>query len=138
NQGLLKRATFTRLSRRVHVSMPMPGAFFSITKNIVSGVDIDVKFGRSSAEFCVHAFQDGDNPQAYKVNIIDPTLWIYKAKVFPPLFVKHSQILEDEPAVYNITRRVTKPITITAGTTSYTVDNVSAGQLPKRIIYGFI
>jgi hypothetical protein len=139
NMGLQKRAAYFANSRLVPIRIILAADIFNIGKYLPSGIDLKIKLIRSRPEFALHAVSPVNNePRAYKINILNPTLWVQKAKIFPPVFVGQNRNLEIKDAKFNITRRVTKPITIPIGTTSFTMDNVTVGQVPKRIIYGFI
>jgi hypothetical protein len=138
NQGLQKRARYTRRNRIIRVrANPFTGVF-NLDKYLPNGVELKVTFIRAKPEVCLHAYQAPAAAQRYRVRIIDPKLWITRAKIFPPVFVAHQSSIEKKRIPYNLTRRVTRPLTIPQGTTSYTLDNVTTGQIPKRIIYGFI
>jgi hypothetical protein len=50
----------------------------------------------------------------------------------------HAAVLEKTTLKYPIKRAETKVITITQGTRSKTLDIVSLGTLPKRIVFGFV
>lgn len=138
NKGIQKRGAFTAESRRVWMRIYPESDFFKIDKYIPNGLDLKIKLVRAKAAFCLHAHQQVGAPQRYRVNIYNPTLWITKAKVLPHVFVGQNQHMDVDPARYFLTRDVTKPIPIPIGTTSFTMDNVTTGQLPKRLICGFI
>jgi hypothetical protein len=137
NVGLQKRASYTRANKIVRVRVPILCDVFAISKYIVSNVDMVIKFIRAPVQFALHAHINDVAPREYKINIIEPKLWITKVKIFPTVFVGHSKNIEIKEAKYNITRRVTKPVMIPQGTTSFTADNITVGQLPKRVICGF-
>jgi hypothetical protein len=140
NNGLQKRSKDTAQSRQVWVRMFPESDFFKIDKFIPSGVDLKVKFVRSKPEFCLHAHQAADQAQriSYRVHIHNPVLWITKAKILPQVYTGQNQTLDVKPAKYFLNRDVTKPITIPSGTTQFTMDNVTVGQLPKRLFFGFV
>ena len=47
-------------------------------------------------------------------------------------------MLEKVPALYPITHVELKSYTINSGVKSHTIDNISAGNLPKRIVFGLV
>jgi hypothetical protein len=74
----------------------------------------------------------------FKVNIKKAILTVRKVKVNPKIMLAHAAVLEKTTLKYPIKRAETKVMTITQGIRSKTLDNVSLGTLPKRIVFGFV
>jgi hypothetical protein len=138
NAALNYRAIPFRLSRIVPCRIHLDCDLFNVDKFIPNQVDMTVILTRTQPRFCLMGSSVANRPPNYKVNIIDPVLWVTKAKIFPTIALMHGEKFAREPAEYNIVRTVTRPITITRGVNSATLDNVTTGQLPRRVFYGFV
>jgi hypothetical protein len=162
NRGLNKRAAFFVESNTVQVHMRPALDFFSQPKFILNKVDMTLGLTRTRPEFALHAerrdaiqaaaaveaadgvvgqpavlAQPALNPD-FRIEVTNPILWIVKAKIFPKVWNGHMAALQGDDAVYNTPRVVVKPFTIPQGLRAYTVENVTTGQLPKRITFGFL
>jgi hypothetical protein len=65
-------------------------------------------------------------------------LWVTKVKLMPTVLLGQQAALALTKAQYGWTRVVMKNFTLNAGAVSYTIDNVSTGQLPKRMLFGYV
>ncbi|XP_052128232.1 uncharacterized protein F54H12.2-like [Frankliniella occidentalis] len=70
--------------------------------------------------------------------ITDIKLLIRRVRVSPSVLLAHAAALEKAPAKYPITRVDLKTFTISAGLHDKTIPNLHLGQLPKRLIIGFV
>jgi hypothetical protein len=138
NAGLNKRGSYFNRSKVVQCRIHLDCDIFNIDKFIPNQVDMKVSMTRSRPEFCLMAEPVAEVQPNFKIKIIDPILWVTKAKIFPPLAVIISGKLAQKEAKYNMTRCTVRPITIPTGIRSMSIDNVTTGQLPKRMFYGFV
>jgi hypothetical protein len=150
NRGLNKRSAYFANSAVVPCRIRLTSSVFNVDKHFPSLLDMKVVLARTKPEFYIMAptvaaqGAVGDEnyvpptPPNFRVEIIDPILWVTKAKIFPPLAYNILQKLSRQPMKYNISRHVTRPITLGVGLQSHTIDNVTTGQLPKRLIFGFV
>ena len=74
----------------------------------------------------------------FSVNIKEATLIVHRAKISPGVLLAHANALVKSTAKYPITRVEVKAFTVHSGVMGETLDNVILGQLPKRIIVGFV
>ena len=102
-------------------------------KYLLNGVEVKFKFVRTRDTFSLMVAAG-----EYKVKMLDATLKIRKVKINPAILLAHTKNLERFNAKYLITRVETKVSTITAGLASYSCNNIILGQIPKRIILGFV
>ena len=72
----------------------------------------------------------------YSVHINEANLLVRRVKISPGILLAHAQSLSQTPAKYPLTR--VKAVTMHAGIHGETLDNIILGQLPKRIIIGFV
>lgn len=63
---------------------------------------------------------------------------VRRAKINPGVLIAHAKALAKTTAKYPITRVEVKSFTMHSGIIGDTLDNVILGQLPKRIILGFV
>ncbi|XP_033210723.1 uncharacterized protein F54H12.2-like [Belonocnema kinseyi] len=102
-------------------------------KFLLNGVELRVRLVRSKDAFC---FMDPTN-RAY-LRIEEASLLIRRAKISPGILVANAKALSQGAAKYPLTRVNVKTHTIHSGAQSETLDNVTIGQLPERIIIGFV
>lgn len=103
-------------------------------KLLLSGVPIIFKFTRSTTHFPLISNTNTN----YTIKINKFSLILRRVKLYPDAQVSILKTLEAFPAKYFITRSDTKGLTISKGVTNVTVENIFIGQLPKRIIIGFL
>ena len=73
-----------------------------------------------------------------KIMILDATLLVRKVRISPTVLLAHAAALEKAPAKYPFTRVDLKTITIPVGLQDKSISNLHLGQIPKRIIIGFV
>ncbi|XP_011629840.1 uncharacterized protein F54H12.2-like [Pogonomyrmex barbatus] len=89
---------------------------------------------RSRVAFCL---MEGNSTS--KIRILDASLLIRRAKISPVVLLEHARMLS-KTTKYPLTRVEVKTFTIqySAGVIGESIDNAILGQLPKRIIVGFV
>ncbi|XP_072051654.1 uncharacterized protein F54H12.2-like [Amphiura filiformis] len=140
NVGLKKRAQFTHNSRVVDMVGMIHSDIFCQEKFLLGGVDLKLKLHRSKNEFCLLR---GIRPQiqqpAYRVQIMDATLFVRSAKLNPTLTMSHAKELErGVTAKYPIRRVDVKSFSIPQGNLSFVRESLFTGQIPRRIIFGLV
>lgn len=106
---------------------------FNQDRLLLGGVEVRVRLVRSRDVFCLM-----DAANKYRINITDATLLIRRVRLSPSLLLAHEKMLSQTTAKYPLTRVEVKAITLHNGVHGETIDNVILGQLPKRIIIGFV
>lgn len=106
---------------------------FNQDKLLMGGVEVRVRLVRSRDSFCLM-----DVANAFTINITDATLFVRRVNLNPSLLLSHEKMLAETTAKYPLTRVEVKSITLQKGASGQTVDNIIIGQLPKRIIIGFV
>ena len=79
-----------------------------------------------------------DPSEYFSVHIEEANLLVRRVKISRGILLAHAQSLSKTTAKYPITRVEVKAITMHNGVHGETLDNIILGQLPKRIIIGFI
>ncbi|XP_072021487.1 uncharacterized protein F54H12.2-like [Amphiura filiformis] len=135
NTGLKNRSKFTDGGKTVDMVGRLHSDIFMQDRYLLNSVDVKIKLHRSKDEFCLMA---SDHTAGYKVKILDAILHVRKAKLNPGVALAHAKGLERATAKYPVSRVLVKTFTVPAGDLSITKENVFLGQLPKRIILGFV
>ncbi|XP_018407679.1 PREDICTED: uncharacterized protein F54H12.2-like [Cyphomyrmex costatus] len=89
---------------------------------------------RSRDTFCLM----DQTERNFEVHIIDATLLVRRSKISPGMLLAHAKALAKTTAKYPLTRVEVKSISIHSGIYGETLDNVILGQIPKRLIIGFV
>lgn len=113
---------------KIHLDM-----FFQ-PRYLLNGVDVKLRLSRSKDEFNLMC-KEG---KSYKVNINEVTMFVRKVLPNPAVRMGHIKGLEKARAKYPIRRVETKSFTIPEGNMSVTQENLFLGQLPKRVVLGFV
>lgn len=133
NQGAISRI----LQFGGHAPVDMIGRLhadvFNQEKFLLNGVELRLRLVKSRDAFCLIEAND-----VHKVDIMDVTLLVRRVKISPGILLAHAQTLAKSTAKYPMTRVEVKSMTIHAGVQAETLDNVFLGQLPKRVIIGFV
>ncbi|XP_067203273.1 uncharacterized protein F54H12.2-like [Linepithema humile] len=88
---------------------------------------------RSKDSFCLM-----ESNSLSKIRLLDASLLVRRAKISPGVLLSHARMLSKTTAKYPLTKVEVKTFTIHAGLIGESIDNVILGQLPKRVIVGFV
>lgn len=133
NEGLVKRRSFTAKSAPIDLLGHIHSDIFNQEKFLLNGVELRVRLIRSKDAFSLLS-----KDSTYKVNIVEANLFVRRVRINPAVLLAHSKTLTITTAKYPITKVEVKNVTIPAGVQGKTLDNIFLGQLPKRVIVGFI
>jgi hypothetical protein len=132
--GMSKRMALTKSSATVELMGNIHHDLFNQDRFLLNGVEMRVKFIKTKDAFNLMS-KDG---AAMKSKITDAQLLVRKVRVNSSVLLAHNRTLEKSHAKYPLTRVDLKTVTIPAGLQSKTLDNIFMGQLPKRVIIGFV
>lgn len=135
NKGLLQRQYFTSNGQTLDLIGHLHCDVFNQGKFLINGVEMRVRLVRSKDAFCLMDFSDDGK---FTVRVKEATLIVRRAKISPGILLAHANALAKTTAKYPITRVEVKSFTMHRGVQGDTLDNVFLGQLPKRIILGFV
>ena len=133
NAGLVARRKLLSTTKSVDLIGHLHCDVFNQEKLLVNGVEVRVRLVRSRDSFCLM-----DPIGLYSVHIEEATLLVRRVKISPSVLLAHAQSLSKTTAKYPLTRVEVKAITMHSGIHGETLDNIILGQLPKRIIIGFV
>ncbi|XP_031781790.1 uncharacterized protein F54H12.2-like [Nasonia vitripennis] len=132
NKGL---ENFTQNRRYFDMIGHLHHDLFNQDKMLINGVEMRVRLVRSKDAFCL---MDATADGKFKLSIKEAILMVRRVKISPGLSLAHAQALWKTTAKYPITRVEVKSFTLHSGILGDSIDNVIHGQLPKRIILGFV
>lgn len=135
NIGAVNRKIFTSNGQTVDLMGHLHCDVFNQSKFLINGVELRVRLVRSKDAFCLLDFSADGN---FHVRIKEATLIVRRAKISPGVLLAHANALSKTTAKYPITRVEVKAFTMHRGIIGDTLDNVVLGQLPKRVIIGFV
>jgi hypothetical protein len=138
NEGLKTRTKQFALGKTVYFRIRLVIDVFNVEKLLPSNVPIRLTLYRANPQYCLMAGKtaDGKDPPAYRVNIIRPTLWVTKVRLRSAVLLGQSKAMKEEDALLKINKTCMRVSTIPAGVQSYTIDNLTTGQVPKCLFYG--
>jgi hypothetical protein len=136
NEGLTSRAQFTKESKRVDLMGRLHCDLFFQEKLLLNGVSMRIKLTRSKDSFAVMAAADRDNE--FKIKIVDAVLRVRKVCVSPVVALAHVKALEHGNVKYAMNRVECKSFTVPAQHLSITQEQIFSGQLPSRIVIGYV
>jgi len=133
NQGLVQRARYIRGGRTVDLLGHIHCDVFNQDKFLINGVEVRVRLVRSKDSFCLM-----EKSTLSKIHILDASLLVRRVKISAGVLLAHAKLLSTTTAKYPLTRVEVKTFTIHSGVVGESLDNIILGQLPKRVIIGFV
>ncbi|XP_070171501.1 uncharacterized protein F54H12.2-like [Polyergus mexicanus] len=134
NSALVRRARYIHGGRALDLIGHLHCDVFNQDKFLINGVEVRLRLVRSKDSFCLM----DSNGSTSKIHIQDASLLVRRAKISAGLLLAHARMLSKVTAKYPLTRVEVKTFTIHSGVVGESLDNVILGQLPKRIIVGFV
>ena len=115
---------------------------FRSDRLLLNGVQLHIILTRASSQFCTMGMPAAVAPALAattpKVILSEASLFVRKVKLTPNLLNAHAKALQLTKAVYPIKRSVVKIFNLPAGQSTYMLDNIFMGQMPSKVIIGFI
>lgn len=134
NAGLKVRQSYLSGGKTVDMIGHLHCDVFNQDRFLLNGVEVRLRLVRSKDSFCLMNNSNTD----YKIHISEATLLVRRVKVSPTILIAHAKALSTTSAKYPITRVEIKTFTMHSGIVGDSLENVILGQLPKRIIIGFV
>lgn len=134
NEGLRKRRDAIENSKKITLIDRLYVDLIQHDRFIPNGVDIRLRFNRAKPAFhlMAHAGSSG------KISILSMLLWVRKVKPTATVLNAINERLNSETAKFPLRRVEVKTFTIPQGTQSKITDHLFQGQMPKRIVLGFV
>ncbi|XP_078485345.1 uncharacterized protein F54H12.2-like [Ciona intestinalis] len=99
---------------------------------LINNVDVKLKLTRSRDAFATIGVA------GFKIKILAAVLHVRKVKISPSVQLGHITALSKDLCLYPILRAELKTLTIPRFNQSISHDNLFLGQLPRRVILGFV
>ena len=144
NLGLASRANMFTLSQEVELMAPIHCDLFLSDRLIVSNTEVTVELHRNSNDFVLMSLtkDTGTAPATtvvkYKLEIKEMKLYIRKIKVMDSVHLGIESVLSRKPAKYPLRRVAMRSAFIAAGRQSVPTTPIFNGQLPRRLVIGFV
>uniref|UniRef100_A0ABD2XMC8 Coat protein n=1 Tax=Trichogramma kaykai TaxID=54128 RepID=A0ABD2XMC8_9HYME len=135
NSGLLQRQSYTLNSAPLDMIGHLHCDVFNQDKMLINGVEMRVRMVRSKDAFCL---MDSTPNGRFKVSIEEATLIVRRAKISPSVLLAHANTLARSTVKMPLTRVEIKSFTLPAGILNTSIDNLTLGQCPKRVIIGLV
>lgn len=133
NQGLVKRRALVGAKGTIDLIGHLHCDVFNLDKHLLNNVDVFLRLTRSRDGFALM-----DSTGRFAVKILDAALLVRRVRVNPSIKIAHASTLAEQTAKYPLTRVQIKSLVIPSGVQAHSLDNIILGQLPKRVILGFI
>ena len=104
---------------------------------IPNGVHMTLRLLRSSPEF-VLLKTNADDATKYSLTISKASLFVRRIKPAPNVLLEHAETLSKINALFPIVRMWPKFFTLQKGTREFDLANIVQGELPARVIIGFV
>jgi len=132
NAGYTKRKALTANSSEVDMMGKLHLDMCFQQRHLISGVDVKLRLIRANDTFCLVG--DGQ----CKVKLKDVEVFCRKVRPSDAVRLAHIKALQKSTAKYPLRRVEVKSFTLPRGNLSWTKESVFLGQLPKRLIVGFV
>lgn len=133
NVGLVNRRTILGKNKMVDLLGHLHCDIFNQERFLLNGVEMRLRLVRTNNAFCLMS-----SSKDCTIRITEASLLVRRVKIAPGILLAHARALSKSTAKYPLTRVEVKAISLHAGVHGDTLDNVILGQLPKRIIVGFV
>lgn len=122
-------------SKIVQLKGKLHSNIFNMNKYLLSNTKVTVTLTRSKASFCLFGTEKID---PYDVYIHKALLRVRRVKVKPSIELIHQKALESQNAIYPYKEVILKSVPIAISSSDITIQNIHNGNIPNRIIVGFV
>ena len=114
---------------RLHVDMSFQSRY------LLNEIEIKCRLIRSKDSFCLHG---NPNQAENKVSLKEVSLFSRKMKPNPSIQLAHAKALQHDSAKYPLRHVEVKTFTIPQGNRTFSKESLFLGQLPTRLVVGFV
>lgn len=122
-------------SKTFDLIIPIHAPIFQQEKFLIDNVPITLRFKLASAAFGLKSASTGAKAS---IEFERLSLFIRRVKLYPPVQISIATNLQKSPAMYYLQRNEVKSFHLPTGFATSSIDNVYAGQLPRKLIVGFV
>ena len=116
------------LAGRLHID------FFQQKNMLPNNINVRLKIILNDSKFF---FMDVANSK-FKLNLESAIFYVQKFKINPEFRIKMEKHLSHQNMIFPFTRSEVKTMSITRGRNMYNLENIFLGNIPTRIIFGFV
>ena len=116
------------LAGRLHVD------FFQQKNMLPNNINVRLKIILNDSKFI---FMDAADSK-FKFHIENAIFYVQKFKINPEFRIKMEKHLSHQNMIFPFTRSEVKTMSITSGRNMYNLENIFLGNIPTRIIFGFV
>ena len=139
NEGYVSRRKRFENSNEFEVKVRLHTDLTFQNRLIPNHVTARLTLTRAKNAFCLLAFDGGDNPPQYSINLTYANLQVRKVQLAPDhQLMIEQKILGGQGAHFPITHTVMKNYTIPEGYSTHEIDGLFMGQRPYAITIGFV
>ena len=125
-----------RIKNTFDLIIPIHAPIFQQEKYLIDNVPITLRFKLAQASFPVKT--DSKNSPKASIELERLSLFIKRVKLYQPVQMAITANLQKSPAKYYLQRNEVKAFHLPTGFAANSIDNIYAGQLPRKLIVGFI
>ena len=133
NLGYTKRYTECKLSKSIDLIGGLHFDLASQPKLLINGVNMRIKLERNKNSFVLMSASE-----SFKIHIEAASLFVRKVNLAPSILLAHEKALEKGVIKMPIRRVEVKTFALSSGLKSTTIANAFIGQLPTRLVLGFV
>lgn len=133
NEGFTARGKVCRLSKKMQLTGPLHIDLASQPKLLINGVNVRIKLEKNKHSFALMSANDH-----YRIIVDSASLYVRKINVAPSVMLAHEKALSMGVIKMPIRRVEVKTYALSSGLQSTIMSNVFVGQLPTRLILGFV
>ena len=134
NGGLMERVKYTLNGQEVVLEGPIHTDLFQQERPIMNGVKIVIKCHPASKKF---SLMTGDDEE-YRVQITSAILRVCHVRVSNAVILAQNEALNLSPALYPYWRSNFKTISVPAGVTTVTSDDIFHGSVPSKLVVAMV
>ena len=135
NAGFIKRAAKFAGSNTVELIAPIHCDLFLSDRLLISHTQVQLELHRNSDKFALLSFNDNS---AYKIEVVDMVWYVKKIQLAPSIHMAIEATLMKNPVKYPIRRVVMTKLQIGTGRHCVPTSSIFEGQIPRRIVVGFV
>lgn len=131
NPTLMWRNSFTKLSKPVDLEGLLPIDLAEQNRVLLDNLQWSIKLWPQSDKVCL---MSGDEDAAYRVEIMEAFLNICSVSVADEIYQAQMTTLLKSPAMYYLRKSDIRPFSLSAGISTFQIENVYQGAIPEAII----
>ena len=135
DEGFKHRQAQYVTSKAVELMAPLHCDLFSSDRLMISNTQIVLELHRNNDQFALMSFSQ--NP-TFKIQVMDMIWYVKKLVVSPTVHIGIESALTRRPAKYPLRRVAMTKVHISDGRFSVPTNSVFDGQIPRRVIIGFV